>query len=309
MNKKFSILKYTLIPMLMIIGVVSLNQTPALADARYWIINDIYPEYLREVCEDDGKLYLPINESIYYKHDGGFEDASYRLEISNQSVVEQISAFGLKGKKKGTAVITVKKYEDGKYTVLHQIQVVVGQPRFYTREINISLDGGLPVLKDPDVLLGVQYFDTEYSYTYRPHDTSVIKKKGTSKDDFGKKFDLYRAANFGSTKVDIIEKYKGKETVIDTITVNVRKPELRYGDGDEIIHSKAHPDDFYLNIPIDYLCDESEISYEIDDPSIINKKQGEKFQLLNCGTTNMSIYCKVKGEKYRLGTVKVTIVP
>lgn len=314
MKKKFSLVKYVLIPMLMIVCGISSSQLSAMADSRYKVINDLYPGFLDNLCEDNGKLYISINENLYFDYDGGFDNASYRLEISDKSVVEPISdndfrgkKIGLKGKKKGTAVLTVRKYQNGKYTVLYETQVVVGQPRFYKREVNIGMGDGLPELKDPNVLLGCQYLDDKYSYTYRIHDTSIIKKKKTVKE--GKvKYDIYEALKFGSTKVDIIETYKGKETVVDTITVNVRRPVLRAGDGAEIIHSMANADKFYLSVLRNYESD-YEVFYESDDPSIIYKKKGEKFQLVNCGTTNLHVYCMIDGEKYHIGTVKVTIVP
>lgn len=305
MKKHLSLIKYILIPAILLLQGIYFGSVFAEAESRYEIANDLLPEYIWELCEDNGKLYLPLNETIYYEADGGYNDASYRLETSDRSIVDITK--GVVGKKKGTAVLTLRKYQDGKYSVLYQTQVVVGQPRYYTREENLAIGSGLPPLKDPDVLLGCQYLDPKYTYAYRIYDTSLIKKIGTDIDLSKNKYDVYEAVKYGSTKADIVEIYNGKETVIDTITINVRRPVL-VGDGTEIIHSMSHAEDFWEKIDLDYHNDE-ELIYESDDPSILYKKYKEPYQLKRCGTTYLHVYCMIDGEKYHAGTVKVTIVP
>lgn len=298
MKKSFSLIRHVLIPMMLIIYGVSNNTILGEAASRYKTLRDKRPDYLYDIS-DDGKLYLPINETTYYKSSGGYIDASYRLESSDLSVLETIGG-GLKGKKRGTAILTCRKYQDGKYSVLYQTQVVVGEPRFYTREYNMTLGHSLPQLDSRREFLGFNSHDSKYSYTYQPHDTSIIAKRGKTDEYFD-------AVNFGSTKVDIIEIYNGKKRVCDTFTVNVKRPELRWA-SKNITLKKDHANLLWKNIFIYYEGD-FEIIYESDDPSIVRKNKGEKFIVENCGTTNLHMYCMIDGEKYHIGTSKVTIVP
>lgn len=314
MKKKFFIfLKLVLLPAVIIACGLSFKTVSATAASRVSIINDLFIDYIYDLCDDDGKLYIPLNETSVYSSYGERNDVYYRLESSDISVVETVGYGRLIGKKRGTATLTLKEYVDGKYHIMHQIQVVVGQPKFYTREYNIGLGENLPIPDDEDYILGMQT-DKKYTYAYRPHDTSILKKIDTRKFD-GKKYDIYEAVNFGTTRVDLIEIYNGKERVCDTFTVNVRLPEL--GGLREIVYRKPYAKDFWKVINTSYdiiLIGEKEKFgfekiYVSDDPSIIYKNPGEDFQLVGYGTTNLHVYCKIKGKKYSIGTVKVTIVP
>jgi len=310
MKKKAVFIKYILMLLILVISEKVISK-PVIAQAapRYKLLNDLYPGYLDYACEDNGIVYMPLNEIKYYKGDGGYNDASYETVSSDRSVVDINRGFI--GKKKGIAVLTLKKYEDGKSTVLYQTQVVVGQPRFYVREFNIGLGGGLPNLKDPDVLLGCQYDDKKYQYAYSIHDSSIIKKEETVKDHLGNSYDIYRAVKYGSTKVDVLEIYNGKKRVIDTFTLNVMRPELSIGDGAEVVYRMSHPETFWrmAKLRYDSYPDNYKLVYEIEDTSIISKKKSGGFILEKVGSTKVRIYCMLDDEKYYLGTVKVTILP
>lgn len=310
MRKNFLLMKYIFIPMILLISALTFMPNTVKAESRRYMLKDIKPYYLSDLNEDNDILYLAENVTIYQQYHDGYDDASYRMESNDTSVLE-IQDFGrkgfaLKGKKKGTAILTCKKYLNGKYTVLYKHQVVVGQPRFYTREYNMAIGDPLPLLDSTDILRGMQYDNLKYNYQYRPHDSSILVKSGTQESD-GRKYTVYKAAKYGTTKVDIIEIYNGKEKVLDTITVNVRRPELSFG-SKNITFSKAYTNLFYKQINIKYEKD-FEILYESEDPSIVYKKYGEKYKIGKCGTTKLHMYCMIDGKKHYIGTSNITIVP
>lgn len=255
----------------------------------------------------DGKLHVRKDFTTYYGKSSGYSNAEYSMVSSNPDVLEVSfggSKYGLTGKKKGTAILTTKKIQDGKHIIVDQTQVVVGEPRFYTRSLNVSLGPCLPEL-DYKSLLGLEYEKSEERYKYRPHDKSIIKKTGSY--DIGPwEYDIYTAISYGTTKVDVIDIINGKEKLLDTFTVNVLKPELRARS--EHITIKQSKINFLwglIHIDYDYIIDE--LIYESENPSIISRK--DKFVSEQTGTTKLDIYYKYKGKKIHLGTSKVTVIP
>ena len=277
------------------------------APSRYELKFEVELEHLDNLV--DGKLYLRMNDIMYFEKTSGYKNTDYYFESSNPDVLEATmggSKYWLEGKKKGTAILTTKKIQNGKHTIVNQVQVVVGQSRFYTRSLNIGLEMGPPILDSNKVLPGLELFYDDPIYTYRPHDESILKMTGYYEIGPWKHED-YTAVGYGTTKVDVVEIINGKEKVLDTFTLNVLEPRLRaWSENITIKQSRVRAIWNFFSFDYDYIVDE--IIFESENPSIIDRKN-DIFVSTQTGTTKLHMYYKYKGKKLHLGTSNVTVIP
>lgn len=232
MKKKAVFIKYILMLLILVISEKVISK-PVIAQAapRYKLLNDLYPGYLDYACEDNGIVYMPLNEIKYYKGDGGYYDASYETVSSDRSVVDINRGFI--GKKKGIAVLTLKKYEDGKSTVLYQTQVVVDVLEIYngkkrvidTFTLNVmrpelSIGDGAEVvyrMSHPETFwrmakLRYDSYPDNYKLVYEIEDTSIISKK---------KSGGFILEKVGSTKVRIYCMLDDEKYYLGTVKVTI----------------------------------------------------------------------------------------